>query len=188
MALDFENRDCRGVKLDRVPILVPKVVCPPSLGRGHEVFIARGSCAASDGTPGSRRIAQIWPLPKTKDGANTSVKSSTGTPRPHRQITVSLEKGPPVPSRNTIKQLLLAHSFNVSQELCFTPGSTASHAASTSIHSALEKVLEFAGARPDLVERIVTGRSASGTAFVQLDGRQQRVIHGMVFMFLEEHK
>ena len=35
MALDFEDRDCRGVKLDRIEILVPKVtalrhgVCPP---------------------------------------------------------------------------------------------------------------------------------------------------------------
>ena len=143
-------------------------------------------CLAAGGPP---------PLPKTKDGANISVKSSTATPQPQRRTT---EKGPPVPSRNMIRQLLLATSFNVSQEVCFTPGSTASHAANTSIRSAgttplvqkqrpvffsdfarCEKVLGFAdvivtdgadhGARPDLVERVVPERSAPDTAFVQPD-------------------
>ena len=40
-----------------------------------------------------------------------------------------------------IKQILLAHSFNVSQELCFTRGSTASHTAGISIHPAGTKAL-----------------------------------------------
>ena len=44
MALDFENRDSRGVILDRVPVLVPNCtplthsMRPPFLGRGHEIL------------------------------------------------------------------------------------------------------------------------------------------------------
>ena len=95
------------------------------------------------------------------------------------------------------RQMFLAHSLYVSPDLCSTPDSTASHAASTSIHSAgttplvhkqglvyfrhrsLEKVLGLEdvvvrdsidhGTGPDLVEGIVAGRSAPDTAFVELD-------------------
>ena len=56
------------------------------------------------------------PLPKTNDSSSTSVKPRTATPQPQRRRTT----GHPFPSRNMIKQLLLAHSFNVSRELCFT--------------------------------------------------------------------
>ena len=126
------------------------------------------------------------PLPKTKDGANTSVKSSTAT---WRKDARPIEE-------HMIRQMFLAHSFDVSQDLRLTPGSTASHAAGTSIHSAgtscpetwarvlfrhhaQEQVLGVAdvvvrdgidyGTRPDLMEGIVAGRSAPDTAFVELD-------------------
>ena len=83
---------------------------------------------------GAKETASLCRRPRTAQ--NTTVKSSTATPQPRRRSTGSLEKRPRVPSMNMIKQMLLDHSFNVSQELCFTRGSTASHAAGTSIHSA----------------------------------------------------
>ena len=55
------------------------------------------------------------------------MKSRIATPQPQRRSTGSLEKGSPVPPRNMTKQLFLAHSFSVSQHLCFTRGSTASN-------------------------------------------------------------
>ena len=109
---------------------------------------SRGSCVAQSGAPGSGRRPRIWArfvwrlgdrllCRKPRDGATTSsVKSRTATPHPQRRSTGSLEKGPPVLSRNMTRHLLLAHSFNVSHELCSTRGSTASHAAGTTIHLA----------------------------------------------------
>ena len=100
-----------------------------------------------------------------------------------------------------MESLFLAHSFNVSQELCFACGSTASHghlhplgrdqasgpearARILFTLGALEEVLGFAnvivrngvdhGARPLLVGRIVEDRPAPDTAFILLDVEKPR--------------
>ena len=97
---DFESQDCRGVLFDRFPILVPKVVAlphgagPSSVRRRHEAFVVgdqnlrgplrRVTVRLDPGVylrPGDRETASS----KTRDGANTSVKSSTATPHPQRR-------------------------------------------------------------------------------------------------------
>ena len=70
-------------------------------------------------------------LPNTMEGD----KSRSATHHPQRRSTGSLEKGPPVPSRNISKQSLSAHVFKWVHEWCVTHGSTSSHAASTSTHT-----------------------------------------------------
>ena len=143
--------------LNSHPVLVPQIaawphgVRPPPLGRRHEILsvgnqnqrgLARRDAERLDPDVnlGSGTVClapgRPPPLPNNRDGANTWVKSRTSTPQPQRRSMGSLEKGPPVPLKNLIKQLFLAHSFNVSQEFWFTRGSTASHAAGTCIHSA----------------------------------------------------
>ena len=146
-AFDLHDEDCRSVVLNSHPLLVPKItallhgVCPPLWAVDTKYSLSEiGTKGVLRGLTdlGTVRLGPVRPppLPKTKDGVNTSVKSSTATPQPQRRSTGSREKGPPVQSRNMIRQLFSAHSFNKSLELCFTRGSTTSHARGTSIQSA----------------------------------------------------
>ena len=140
--------------LDGLPILVPKItalthgVSPPSLGGGHEILIVRDQ---HEGGPLRRVTERLDPGVDLRSGDSVFGSRETASSsedqrrrkhigevmhsdaQPQRRSTRSLEKRPPVLSRNKIRQLLLAHSFNVPQELCLTPGSTAYHAASTCI-------------------------------------------------------
>ena len=144
---------------------------------------------------GARRIASSAEIQRWCEHIG---KSRTATPQPQRRSTVSFEKEPPAPSRNMIKQLFLAKSFNVSQELCFTGGSTTSHAAGTSIHSAgtMHRLVFFSrlarwkrcwnfrmsscgialttGPGQNLEERVVADRPALDGAFIHIDVDQPR--------------
>ena len=70
MALDFENRDSRGVILDRVPVLVPKLhttdpLDAPSLSgpwtrnTHRRISTPEGFYAVHCEAPGSQLISQI---------------------------------------------------------------------------------------------------------------------------------
>ena len=71
MALDFENRDSRGVILDRVPVLVAKghstdALDAPSLSGPwtrnihRRISTPEGFYAEQSEAPQSQRISQIW--------------------------------------------------------------------------------------------------------------------------------
>ena len=79
------------------------------------------------------------PLPNTIDGESTSVIQKQPLPSHIAEARGRLRMG--LPSRSMIKQLFFAYASSVTQELCFTCGSTTSEAASTSIYSAGTKPL-----------------------------------------------
>ena len=183
-------------------------VRPFSLGRGHEIPIARSAPEGSWASPIEPCVSDLGtvclaskrppPLRKPTDGENTSVIEEKPLPSHIAEARGRLRIG--LPSRSMIKQLFFAYASSLTQELCFTCGSTTFEAASTSIHSAgtkpllqkqelvflltlstLEQVLGFVvwdcidhDARPDLVERIVTNRSTSDTAVIQRDMEEPR--------------
>ena len=116
MALDFEDKDRRGVVLDRHPILVPKItalphgVRPPSLGRGDEILcvrdqhqggLARRETQCLDPSVDLRSVDSLFGAKETTSSAEDherrkhlgKIKNSHSPARP------------PVPSRNVIKQL-----------------------------------------------------------------------------------